>query len=371
MGKVTGFMEYRAQRPARSGRSPSVSRTSRSSSFRSSAGRAEAAGRALHGLRHPFCHTGCPLGNLIPDWNDLVYRGVWRRGARVPPLDQQLPRVHRAHLPGAVRSVVRAQHQQRPGDHQADRARDHRPRASQKAGSCRSRAQRSTGKKRRRRRLRARRARLRAAARARRARGHGVREGRPHRRPAALRHPRLQDGEAPHRPPHRADGSARASLPHQRRTSASTCRCARATRRASTRSCSRGGARKPRDLPIPGRELDGRPLRDGFPDAAEPARRRRHGARRSASSRRGKHVIVIGGGDTGSDCIGTSNRQGARQRHATSSSCRGRRTSAQPAHAVAAVAAHAAHVVARTKKAASRDFASSTERFVGRRQRPA
>ncbi|MGI8649787.1 MAG: glutamate synthase subunit beta [Rubrobacter sp.] len=27
----------------------------------------------------PFCNTGCPLGNLIPDWNDLVYRGQWRR----------------------------------------------------------------------------------------------------------------------------------------------------------------------------------------------------------------------------------------------------------------------------------------------------
>src|SRR3989338_2956657 len=26
----------------------------------------------------PFCHQGCPLGNLIPDWNDLVYRGQWR-----------------------------------------------------------------------------------------------------------------------------------------------------------------------------------------------------------------------------------------------------------------------------------------------------
>ena len=26
----------------------------------------------------PFCHNGCPLGNLIPDWNDLVYRDRWR-----------------------------------------------------------------------------------------------------------------------------------------------------------------------------------------------------------------------------------------------------------------------------------------------------
>ena len=26
----------------------------------------------------PFCHQGCPLGNLIPDWNDLVYRDKWQ-----------------------------------------------------------------------------------------------------------------------------------------------------------------------------------------------------------------------------------------------------------------------------------------------------
>ena len=26
----------------------------------------------------PFCHQGCPLGNLIPEWNDLVYRHDWR-----------------------------------------------------------------------------------------------------------------------------------------------------------------------------------------------------------------------------------------------------------------------------------------------------
>ncbi len=26
----------------------------------------------------PFCHQGCPLGNIIPDWNDLVYRDLWR-----------------------------------------------------------------------------------------------------------------------------------------------------------------------------------------------------------------------------------------------------------------------------------------------------
>ena len=30
----------------------------------------------------PFCHSGCPLGNLIPDWNDLVYRGGWQDAIR-------------------------------------------------------------------------------------------------------------------------------------------------------------------------------------------------------------------------------------------------------------------------------------------------
>ncbi len=30
----------------------------------------------------PFCHNGCPLGNLIPDWNDLVYRGRWDDAVR-------------------------------------------------------------------------------------------------------------------------------------------------------------------------------------------------------------------------------------------------------------------------------------------------
>ena len=30
----------------------------------------------------PFCHSGCPLGNLIPDWNDLVYRDRWPEAIR-------------------------------------------------------------------------------------------------------------------------------------------------------------------------------------------------------------------------------------------------------------------------------------------------
>ena len=76
----------------------------------------------------PFCNTACPLGNLIPDWNDLVRRDDWKARDRAAARDQQLPRVHRPDLPGAVRVGLRARHRRRPGDDQADRVRDRPPR---------------------------------------------------------------------------------------------------------------------------------------------------------------------------------------------------------------------------------------------------
>ena len=72
-----------------------------------------------------------------------------------------------------------------------------------------------------------------------------------------------------------------------------------------------GGAEKPRDLPIPGRELAGVHFAMDF----LPHQNRRVGKEQIGSNAPilagGKHVVVIGGGDTGSDCIGTSVRQGA------------------------------------------------------------
>ena len=76
-----------------------------------------------------------------------------------------------------------------------------------------------------------------------------------------------------------------------------------------------GGAGQPRDLPVPGRELNGvhfameyltlsnkRCEGDAVPDA-------------EFISAKGKHVVIIGGGDTGADCLGTVHRQGARSVH--------------------------------------------------------
>jgi glutamate synthase (NADPH/NADH) small chain len=81
MGKVTGFMEYTRETPLR--RPP----TERINDwfeiylpFPEDKIRTQGARCMDCGV--PFCHTGCPLNNIIPDWNDLVYRGRWKEAVR-------------------------------------------------------------------------------------------------------------------------------------------------------------------------------------------------------------------------------------------------------------------------------------------------
>ncbi len=72
-----------------------------------------------------------------------------------------------------------------------------------------------------------------------------------------------------------------------------------------------GGAEAPRDLPIEGRDLDGIHFAmDFLPQQNRRVSGEPLGGVREISAK-GRHVVVIGGGDTGSDCIGTSIRQGA------------------------------------------------------------
>jgi len=71
-----------------------------------------------------------------------------------------------------------------------------------------------------------------------------------------------------------------------------------------------GGAEKPRDLPLPGRDLAGVHFAMEFlPQQNKVVAGDRVPQQILAT---GKHVVVIGGGDTGSDCVGTSNRHGAK-----------------------------------------------------------
>src|SRR5262245_39897107 len=77
MGKITGFMEIKREIPDRR---PVAERLKdwREFDLKLPEERLKAQGARCMDCGIPFCHKGCPLGNIIPDWNDLVYRGRWR-----------------------------------------------------------------------------------------------------------------------------------------------------------------------------------------------------------------------------------------------------------------------------------------------------
>ena len=82
MGKVTGFKEYpRETAPRRPVNERINDFFEIYPTFPEEKLRVQAARCMDCGL--PFCHTGCPLNNIIPDWNDLVYRDRWREAVRV------------------------------------------------------------------------------------------------------------------------------------------------------------------------------------------------------------------------------------------------------------------------------------------------
>ena len=77
MGKVTGFIEIkRKKHPTRA--IEERIRDWREVYLPSATADLQAQGARCMDCGIPFCHQGCPLGNLIPDWNDLVYRDRWR-----------------------------------------------------------------------------------------------------------------------------------------------------------------------------------------------------------------------------------------------------------------------------------------------------
>jgi glutamate synthase (NADPH/NADH) small chain len=72
-----------------------------------------------------------------------------------------------------------------------------------------------------------------------------------------------------------------------------------------------GGARVPRDLPLPGRSLDGiHQAMEYLPPSNRAVAANPGNPADPAISARGRHVVIIGGGDTGADCLGTAHRQG-------------------------------------------------------------
>jgi glutamate synthase (NADPH) small chain len=82
MGKVTGFLEYERETPTRR---PVEARVNdwREIYEDFPLEKVQKQGARCMDCGVPFCHTGCPLNNIIPDWNDLAFRARWRDAIRV------------------------------------------------------------------------------------------------------------------------------------------------------------------------------------------------------------------------------------------------------------------------------------------------
>ena len=82
MGKVTGFLEFQRETPQRR---PAADRINDwfEIYLPFSEEKTRKQGARCMDCGVPFCHTGCPLTNIIPDFNDLVFKGRWKEAARV------------------------------------------------------------------------------------------------------------------------------------------------------------------------------------------------------------------------------------------------------------------------------------------------
>ncbi len=90
MGKVSGFLEYTRETPARR---PVPARINDFfevyREFPDEKVRVQGARCMDCGV--PFCHTGCPLNNIIPEWNDLAYRDRWKEAVRTLHVTNNFP----------------------------------------------------------------------------------------------------------------------------------------------------------------------------------------------------------------------------------------------------------------------------------------
>ena len=256
--------------------------------------------------------SGCPINNLIPEWNDLVYRGLWREALDRLHKTNNFPEFTGRVCPAPCEGSCVLGINEPAGHDQEHRGRDHRPGLRGGLGRRRAAARcaparRSRSSARARPGLAAR-----GAAEPGRPHGHRLRARRPHRRPADVRHPEHEARQAHRR------AARRSCWPRKASSSSPTPTSARTTRPSSCASDfdaivlvrRRDPAARPAGR---GPQARGRPLRHGVPDRQH-ARACSTATSPTASTSRakGKDVIVIGGGDTGTDCVGTSLRHGCK-----------------------------------------------------------
>jgi glutamate synthase (NADPH) small chain len=310
MGKITGFLEFKRKKPTRL---PVPERLTHWNEFEHDLSESELReqGARCMDCGIPFCHTGCPLGNAIPDWNDTVYRDRWEQAASRLHATNNFPEMTGRICPAPCEEACVLNINQEPVTIKqiekqiADRALHedgwYAPRPAPKR----------TGKK--------------IAV---------IGSG-----PAGLACAQ-QLARAGHSPvvferDDRIGGLLRYGIPNFKMekhlidsrmrqmegegvtfragVNVGTDYAVEKLRKEFDAVVLSAGATMARDLPLEGRKLKGVHFAMEF--LTQQNRINEGDTLASQISAKGKKVIILGGGDTGSDCLGTSNRQGAESVH--------------------------------------------------------
>jgi len=323
MGDITGFLKYQRELPARRP-VPVRLRDWKEVYEPFPVEAAQHQGARCMDCGIPFCHEGCPLGNLIPEWNDLVYRDDWSEAADRLHATNSFPEftgrlcpapcegscvlginddpvaierieyeiIERAWAEGWVEpvppSVLTGKRVAVVGSGPAGLAAAQQLVRAGHGVVVFERAERPGGL---------------------------LRYGIPEFKMEKAVLDRRLDQMVAEGVEFRCRVSVGESAPEVVRASAvdATVVSAQALVDEFDAVLLAGGATLPRDLPVPGRELSGI---ERAMDYLKPSNMVQEGSLDvSPISAEGKHVVIIGGGDTGADCLGTVHRQRALSVH--------------------------------------------------------
>jgi glutamate synthase (NADPH/NADH) small chain len=308
MGKDTGFKEYARETPAYEPPEERI-RHWREFALPMAQEQLQTQGARCMDCGVPFCHEGCPLGNVIPDFNDHVYHGKWERAlkalystnnfpeftGRVCPAPCESACVLAINAPAVTIKNIEISIIERAFEEGFAVPRPPRHRSGQSVAVIGSGP-----------------AGLAAADQLNRG-GHGVTVFERADRIGGLLRYGIPDFKlSKHAVDRRIDLMTAEGVTFRTSVHVGVDYPADQLLARFDAVVLAGGSTTPRDLPIPGREVEGvefamdfltrsnrRVAGDDIPEGTD-------------ILATGKDVVVIGGGDTGSDCVGTSIRQGAR-----------------------------------------------------------